>query len=76
MRQTHLELDRAKPISKISKVGPNKSAEISGELAKQKEFPFQKNLKKDSEATSTPFEFDIIAQLANIPTHIKLYELL
>lgn len=36
---------------------------------------FPEGSKKDSEATNTPFQFDVLTQLANIPTRITLYEL-
>lgn len=59
------------------KVGPSKPAEAPEEVPiKQKELRFQRDLKKDSEVMGMPFLFDVLAQLANIPAHITLYELL
>jgi len=44
---------------------------------KQKESWYAKALQKDkTEGSSTPFRFDVLAQLVNIPTRITLYELL
>ena len=44
---------------------------------KQKEIPYAKALLKDkAEGISAPYRFDILAQLANIPSRITLYELL
>ena len=46
-------------------------------LEKQKELQFFKTLpKNNAEGSSTPYRFDILAQLANIPARITLYELL
>lgn len=60
-----------------SKVGSSKSIAASEELTtRQKELSFQKGSKKDSEATGTSFQFDMLAQLANVPTRITLHELL
>jgi len=43
---------------------------------KQKEIRYAKTLPKDkAEGTSAPYRFDVLAQLANIPTRITLYEL-
>src|ERR1700722_18803998 len=42
-----------------------------------KEPYFSKPLRQDNvEGPSTPFNFDVLAQLANIPARITLYELL
>ena len=44
---------------------------------KQKELWYNKALRKDTlESSSSPFKFDVMAQLANIPARITLYELL
>ena len=44
---------------------------------KQKEIHFDESLKKNPyRGLNTPFRFDILAQLANIPTCITLHELL
>jgi len=46
-------------------------------VKKQKELRFSKALSKDNaEGSSTPYRFDVLAQLANIPARIILYELL
>jgi len=46
-------------------------------VEKQKELQFSKALPKDNaEGFSTPYRFDVLAQLANIPARITLYELL
>ena len=44
---------------------------------KQKEIRFDESLKKNpSRGLNAPLRFDILAQLANIPTRITLHELL
>ena len=44
---------------------------------KKKKVWFDMTLKKNSsQGLNTPFHFDILAQLANIPAHITLHELL
>jgi len=45
-------------------------------MDKQKEFRYAKDLQKDDVTPLTPFRFDVLAQLANIPARITLYELL
>jgi len=46
-------------------------------VEKQKELQFSKALPKDNaEGSTTPYRFDVFAQLANIPAKITLYELL
>jgi len=46
-------------------------------VEKQKELRYSKALPKDNtEGSSTPYRFDVLAQLANIPARITLYELL
>jgi len=46
-------------------------------VKKQKELWYAKTLPKDkTEGSSAPYRFDILAQLANIPARITLYELL
>jgi len=45
-------------------------------VEKQKEFQYVKTLQKNGVEPSTPFHFDVLAQLANIPARITLYELL
>jgi len=46
-------------------------------VEKQKELHYTKALQKDNmERSTTPFHFEVLAQLANIPTWITLYELL
>ena len=46
-------------------------------VEKQKELRYSKALPKDkAEGTSTPYRFNILAQLVNIPVRITLYELL
>ena len=46
-------------------------------MEKQKEIRYAKTLPKDkAEGSSTPYRFDVLAQLANIPARITLYELL
>ena len=46
-------------------------------ISKQKEIRFNESLKKNpSRGLNTPFRFDILAQLANIPARITLLELL
>jgi len=46
-------------------------------VEKQKELRYAKALPKDkSEGSSVPYRFDVLTQLANIPTRITLYELL
>jgi len=43
---------------------------------KQKKLRYAKALQKDDVRPLTPFRFDVLAQLANIPARITLYELL
>ena len=46
-------------------------------MKKQKELRFFKALPKDNtEGSTLPYRFDVLAQLANIPARITLYELL
>ena len=46
-------------------------------VERQKELRFSKVLSKDiAEGSTTPYRFDVLAQLANIPARITLYELL
>jgi len=46
-------------------------------VEKQKEIRYAKALPKDkAEGSSTPYRFDTLAQLANIPARITLYKLL
>jgi len=46
-------------------------------MEKQKELRYSKALLKDKvEGSLTPYHSDVLAQLANIPTRITLYELL
>ena len=46
-------------------------------VEKQKELQFSKALLKDNaEGSITPYSFDVLVQLANIPARIALYELL
>ena len=46
-------------------------------VEKQKEIQYAKAFPKDkAEGSSPPYHFDILAQLANIPARITLYELL
>ena len=49
---------------------------IKQPVGKLKEFRYAKALKKDNVRPLTPFCFDVLAQLANIPARIALYELL
>jgi len=52
-------------------------APVPKDKEKQKEIRFDEFLKKNpSRGLSTPFRFDILAQLANIPARITLHELL
>jgi len=39
---------------------------------KQKELSYAKALQKDDARSLTPFRFDVLAQLANIPARITL----
>jgi len=46
-------------------------------VEKQKELQFFKALpKNNAERSPTPYRFDVLTQLANIPIRITLYELL
>ena len=46
-------------------------------VKKQKETQFSRVLSKGvAEGSTTPYRFDVLAQLANIPARITLYELL
>jgi len=46
-------------------------------VEKQKKIQYAKVLQKDkAEGSSAPYHFDVLAQLANIPARITLYELL
>jgi len=46
-------------------------------VEKQKEFRYAKSPPKNKvEGSSRPYRFDVLAQLANIPARITLYELL
>ena len=46
-------------------------------MERQKELRFSKTLSKDiAEGSTTPYRFDVLTQLANIPARITLYELL
>ena len=49
---------------------------IKPSVKKQKELHYVKTLQKDGVGPSTLFHFNVIAQLANIPVRITLYELL
>ena len=61
---------------------PGSTAKLTKPSAKQpveklKELRYSKALPKDkAEGTSAPYHFDVLAQLANIPARITLYELL
>ena len=46
------------------------------EKNKSKDLHFNHSLKKNTSGLETPFRFDIMAQLANIPARITLHELL
>ena len=45
-------------------------------MKKQKKLQYVKDLSKSGVGPLTPFYFDVLAQLANIPTRITFYELL
>ena len=46
-------------------------------VERQKELQFSKALSKDiAEGSATPYRFDVLTQLANIPARITLYDLL
>ena len=46
-------------------------------MEKQKELRYSKALPKDKvEGSSAPYRFDVLAQQANIPVRITLYELM
>ena len=46
-------------------------------MERQKELRFSKALSKDNaKGSATPYRFDVLTQLANIPARITLYELL
>ena len=46
-------------------------------MERQKELRFSKALSKDNaKGSTTPYRFDVLTQLANIPARITLYELL
>ena len=45
-------------------------------MEKQKELRYVKALPNSGAGPSTPFRFDVLAQLANIPARITLYEFL
>ena len=46
-------------------------------MEKQKELQFSKAVPKDNvKGSTTPYHFNVLAQLANIPARITLYELL
>jgi len=49
---------------------------IKQPVDKQKELCDAKALQKDDVRLLTPFRFDVLAQIANIPTRITLNELL
>lgn len=53
------------------KVGPNKATEVQGEFARLMEL-FRSDAKKGDKAASSLFQFDIIAQLANILARVTL----
>ena len=61
---------------------PKSTAELTKQSTKQpvekkKAIRYAKALPKDkAEGSSAPYRFDVLAQLANIPTRITLYELL
>jgi hypothetical protein len=56
---------------------PSKPVAAPLDKAKAKEVRFDKSLKKDSaQGLDAPYQFDILAQLANIPARITLHELL
>jgi len=60
-----------KPTSELTKQSTKQPVE------KQKEIRYAKALLKDKvEGSSAPYCFDVLAQLANIPAMITLYELL
>lgn len=55
---------------------PKKATKVFAESSAKKELYFQKGLKKDDEAASASFHFDVLDKLVNIPTRITLSELL
>ena len=58
-------------------INPGSVPSPSLDKGKQKKVRFDKLLKKNSsKGLNAPFRFDILAQLANIPARITLYELL
>lgn len=64
-------------LKNYSKSRPNESTIANEESSsKQKELRVQKGPKKDSETASASFQFDVLAQLANISACITVYELL
>ena len=55
---------------------PTKTS-VKQPVEKQKELQFFKTLpKNNAKGSPTPYHFDVLAQLANIPARITLYELL
>ena len=80
--ETHLGQSYLKKYDEMVASPPKPTAESTKPSAKQpvekqKEFRFSKALpKNNAEGSLTPYRFDVLAQLANIPTGITLYELL
>lgn len=64
-------------LKNYSKIGLNMPAEAPKEMLVERiELRFEKGSKKDYEATITPFQFDMLAQVGNIPARITLHKLL
>ena len=71
-----------KKYDKMAAIPPKPATESAKPSTKQpvegqKELRFSKALSKDiAEGSTTPYRFDVLTQLANIPARITLYELL
>jgi len=65
-------------VANLPKSTPEPTKQSMKQLVeKQKEIRYAKALSKNkSEGSSAPYRFEVLAQLANIPTRITLYELL
>jgi len=79
---THSGLSYLKKYVKMVANPPKPTSEpakqsLKQPVEKQKKIRYSKALPKDKmEGSSVPYRFDVLAQLANIPARITLYELL
>ena len=82
MAETRSGQSYLKKYDEMAPIPPKPAAESAKPSTKQpverqKELLFSKILSKDvTEGSTTPYRFDVLTQLANIPARITFYELL